>query len=632
MQQPMEPESSYRKDIDGLRAVAVLLVVFYHYGISPFTGGFVGVDVFFVISGYVITSKIRRETASGTFSLRGFYIGRARRLLPALIVMIAVSLLAGWFLLMPSDYQSLGQQAAYAAVGISNFYFLGNSGYFSRAADLLPLLHTWSLGVEEQFYLLWPLLLLLVTRKALSDKLSILALSALIIVSLALSIVIVANNQPTAFYMLHTRAWELAIGGLIAFMPRLRWSTAPNIIGMVLIIAGAVLLDARSPFPGALAIPVCIGSALLVWPKANPDVIADGLSSRPMVGLGKLSYSLYLWHWPILAFYRHWNFEQEPDRFTASVLILLSLVAAWLSWRFVEKPFRKPTDSPIRLPPLIPVGSATAILIGVLVMASSGFPSRLPAEALTIAAGAADVSPLRSSCHRTNFRENTAVAESCIMGDTNSIPHLLLWGDSHGVELSYWLGQHLATTQQSLRSVTYSGCPPGLYAAISSRPNCPAHNEAVLDYILSDDSTDQVLLVGRYSRTFQEDPGDFTRGMIDAVSALAAAGKEVSILTPIPEYPSSIPHVIPQMMLRKAASEMTLPIDAYQRENGEILSLLERLGKVPGVTLIRATEALCPNGICQSVEDGHSLYFDEHHLSNYGAQLLVQRTFGAQSL
>lgn len=201
----MEPTWTHRRDIDGLRAIAVLLVVLYHYGITPFSGGYVGVDVFFVISGYVITAKVRRELAAGTFTLLSFYAGRVRRILPALAFVILACLIAGWFLLMPADYRDLGDQAAFAAVGLSNFYFLDNSGYFARASDLLPLLHTWSLGIEEQFYLIWPALLLLLGLK-LSQKTAVVVLGCLIAVSLILSTIAVLDDQPTAFYMLHTRA------------------------------------------------------------------------------------------------------------------------------------------------------------------------------------------------------------------------------------------------------------------------------------------------------------------------------------------------------------------------------------------------------------------------------------------
>ena len=300
----------YRKDIDGLRCVAVTAVVLYHFGLSA-PGGFVGVDVFFVISGYLITAQIAGDIEAQRFSLLTFYARRCKRILPALLVVCTACLLAGWFVLWPGDYKALAASVRYAAFGLANFYFLWNTGYFDQASDLLPMLHLWSLGVEEQFYFAWPALLLLALP--LGRRWLIALLLALIAISLGASINAVAADQKAAFYLPHLRAWELAIGGLLVFLPHMRLpSYAREILGAaaaLLILGAIVMLTKASPFPGLSALPPVIGAALLIWHTMHggSSAVSRLLSLAPAVFVGKISYSLYLWHWPVLVLFRHIN-------------------------------------------------------------------------------------------------------------------------------------------------------------------------------------------------------------------------------------------------------------------------------------------------------------------------------------
>ena len=328
----------YRPEIDGLRAVAVLSVLAFHYG-APIRGGFSGVDVFFVISGFLITQILVADIAAGTFSVLGFYDRRMRRILPAVLVMLAASLVAGALLLFPGDYTALASSSASAAFGASNFFFLYNTGYFDQVAELMPLLHTWSLAVEEQFYLVWPLLLFaLVAGRARSSVAAIIA--AGVAVCYVGSILYFQFDPKGAFYLPLPRSWELGLGALLVFLPplsRLASETA-TAVGLALIGFGFLAI---SPiyFPGASAIYPCLGAALVIWPATENTNAGRRLGLLAPIGL--ISYSLYLWHWPIWVFYRSYINNGTPGVVGAIVLTIASIIIATLSYRYVEQPFRR---------------------------------------------------------------------------------------------------------------------------------------------------------------------------------------------------------------------------------------------------------------------------------------------------
>ncbi len=306
---------AYRRDIDGLRAVAVLSVVFYHLGLPFDFNGFVGVDIFFVISGYLITGLINQEVVAGKFSLLNFYLRRVKRILPALFVMVAVTTLFGILVMLPGDLKDLGKSAFAAVASLSNVYFWysEDTSYFARSSDLLPLLHTWSLGVEEQFYLFWPPLLWLAYR--LAGNVGTLTVTVAIFAgSLLLSQWLLDGSQSFSFFMLPTRAWELLTGSGVYFLiwrnrrnrlPGVFWE-AVAAIGLAAIVFSLFTATAGSPFPGFNALYPCLGSALLILSGAyHTTSVARVLSTSSFVAIGLVSYSLYLWHWPVLSFARY---------------------------------------------------------------------------------------------------------------------------------------------------------------------------------------------------------------------------------------------------------------------------------------------------------------------------------------
>ncbi|WP_166802425.1 acyltransferase family protein [Microvirga pakistanensis] len=339
----------YRREIDGLRAVAVLSVVLFHAGIETFAGGFVGVDVFFVISGYLITSLIIGEKAAGDFSFLRFYERRARRILPALFLVIAVTIPVAWLLLLPPAMKDFAQSVGYVSFFSSNILFWKQNGYFDTAAELKPLLHTWSLAVEEQYYLLFPLVLLAFLRKG--RRWAVVALAALCLASFTAAQIGSARNPVKAFYLLTTRGWEMLIGALLAlhaFNRSITWARsetvtryvneAAGLLGLGLIALAVLSFDEETPFPGIYALVPTIGAGLIILCASPETLVGRWLGWRLPVGIGLISYSFYLWHQPLFALAR----VSKPQIAPYELLLLAGFagVLAYLSWRYMERPFR----------------------------------------------------------------------------------------------------------------------------------------------------------------------------------------------------------------------------------------------------------------------------------------------------
>jgi len=370
----------YRREIDGLRAIAVLPVILFHAGFALFSGGFAGVDVFFVISGYLITSVIVTERQAGTFSLVRFYERRARRILPALFVVMFACLPIAWWLMLPADMKLFARSLTSTSLFASNMLFSKQSGYFDTAAALKPLLHTWSLGIEEQYYLLFPVFLLVAWKFGWRRITGMLVIIAAI--SLALSQWQTAHDPAKAFYSLSARVWELLIGALAAFalIEKERELTARPWLCQLLALAGLALIafavftfDAATPFPGLHALIPTLGTALIILFATPATLTGRLLSTRPLVGVGLISYSAYLWHHPLFAFTRIGGIE-TPSAALLIGLSIASLLLAFVSWKYVERPFRNPAF--IRRKPLFIgalIGSLFFILLGVTGSATKGF-------------------------------------------------------------------------------------------------------------------------------------------------------------------------------------------------------------------------------------------------------------------
>jgi peptidoglycan/LPS O-acetylase OafA/YrhL len=433
---------SYRPDIDGLRAIAVLLVVLNHVGFSAFSGGFIGVDVFFVISGYLITGIILGQMHKGSFSFTDFYIRRARRILPALYVVLLGVMVAGYYLFLPSDYSFLSQSTLSAITFASNIFFWKNSGgYFSSSAEEMPLLHIWSLSVEEQFYFIWPLALLFILKlKTKSARIGVVA--GLLVVSFGLAELGVQNAWSSSYFLLPSRAGELFVGALLAFWLAKRQpvndaSVIANVLsltGLVMVLAPAFVLDNASGFPGVNALIPCVGAGLIIISRAmGKNAVSLILESRPFVFIGLISYSLYLWHWPLISFLHYSRVEITIE--IAVGLVIASIVLGYLSWRFVEQTFRHNNK---------PVGrgfAAVTALAGLFVVSfpiavylKDGVPSRFPFAMLTQDQLTAELNRYWSGIETTSM-----VAK---FDSTKSQRKIVIVGNSHAYDFSYALTEN----------------------------------------------------------------------------------------------------------------------------------------------------------------------------------------------
>ncbi|NBC97078.1 MAG: acyltransferase family protein [Deinococcus-Thermus bacterium] len=460
----------YRRDIDGLRALAVVPVVLYHAPGEFLTGGFVGVDVFFVISGYLITRILLRELAVGRFSLLDFYERRARRILPALVAVLVFTTVVSFFVLLPAEFRNFGQSLGATMLFVSNFFFWSESNYFAGAAEFRPLLHTWSLAVEEQFYILHPLLL--AGLFYVSKVRAVLLFTGIIVLSFIASLWAVANYPSAAFYLLPFRAWELGVGALLAFHavpkigdPRLR--EIAGIVGLALVAYAVVAFDSTTPFPGAAALLPCLGAALLIHAGSSGGCAASRLLALPpLVAVGLISYSLYLWHWPVFVL-QSLYLMREPTAWEGAAAIAFAVAMSVLSWRYVEQPFRRRRIAAGRAPIFVTATTSivAGLVLGGILHLSGGMPSRLAPEARELA----HVGPFTGVAADDCFAPPAAAVragELCRVGAAGE-PSFLIWGDSHARAMGTAIDEaggrsSIAASVRSaaLRStVCRAGCP-----------------------------------------------------------------------------------------------------------------------------------------------------------------------------
>lgn len=615
--------AKYRPDIDGLRAVAVLPVLFYHLGISLAPGGFVGVDVFFVISGYLITSLISAEMHQGTYSITNFYVRRARRIFPALFVMCAVTALFVLLFGLPSDAKRFSSALAAATLFGSNIYFYLTADYFAAAAETQPLLHTWSLAVEEQFYIFFPLILLLVRRYF--GQRERLIMVALALLSLGASIWLVRADQAGAFYLLQSRAWELLLGGLLALgvFPAIQSRLLAGVLGLVglALIAGSVLLYREDmPFPGLAALAPCIGAALLIQTGKDASLLtAQALSLGPVRFIGLISYSLYLWHWPVAVISRYVAFWYgwDPDLKLHKLAVLaLSFAAAILSWYFVERPFRQ---RPYRLGSTAILSASAATMALLVVAAGVVYPLsqrfwQMPRSAERVLA-TLDYRPTNAkrSCFlgpkNNDFRYFN---QAGCLGMSDTKENWLLIGDSQAADL--WAGLSGVNPEINLMQGTASGCKPLL--DLKGERRCTDLMRFLFADFIPKHRFDVILLSARWGS-----------GNIADVRATANAlkpyAKRVVVVGPHVEYKLDLPWLVAASMLKGDPSV----VDSARLARQEQIDLLfaDRLRR-DGIGYVSLYAALCPERRCQVTDkDGLPLAFDYGHLTASGSTLVAQR-------
>lgn len=641
--------SGFRGDINGLRAWAVVFVVLYHFGIPGFGGGFVGVDIFFVISGFLMTGIAIRGLELGSFSVLQFYLARAKRIVPALATLCAVLLALGWLVLLPPDYKALATQSVYSLAFLSNIEFWRTAGYFDVASHEKWLLHTWSLSVEWQFYLLLPLVLPLVWRLRPGRMAQAVALLVLFAFSLIASVHAVGTDASGAFFLLHARAWEMIAGGLVFLAaPLLRMTDgtrrAVEAVGLAMLVVSLFLFDQTSRWPGWNALLPVAGAALVLAVQRE----SAWTGNRVAQWLGDRSYSIYLWHWPV--FVALMFSEQQRHAWALSAGLLLTLLLGHLSYHWVENSTRKAL-AVVRAPRAAVLLAALVLAIatpGVAVWAYKGVAGRFAPEVEMAAAEATNSNPRKRDCHS----DNGTSSPSCLYGGGTSW-NAIVAGDSHGDAVMTAVAQ--ASGGGGVVQWTYSGCPfvsglkkiPGELAKLGSKYRCSEFIEWAEARLNTLPAAIPLVIVKRYAVSafgpneehrpdrapsvyFSQVHGraspEFLREYGERITASACAlarRRTVYLMRPLPEIGVDVPKFLPRRVSVGRSGEITLPLAEYRARNDWVWQAQDAARAQCGVRILDPLPFLCRDGHCYGSKDGRPLYYDDDHISEFGNKLLV---------
>lgn len=626
----------YRKEIDGLRAIAVISVIWFHAGLAGLPGGYVGVDVFFVISGFLITGLIIDEMASGRFSWSQFYLRRIRRLLPAAYFVLLCCIPPALIWLAPEDLVDFGQSLIAVVTYTSNHLFFIESDYFATEAALKPLLHTWSLAIEEQYYLIFPVLMWCAFK--VGRWLALLLCVSIFIASLVYSVWATANAPDAGYYLLPSRAFELMIGSLCAFCTRTQW-TLPrhtDAAGLLCVLTAMLTFNDETAFPGLHALLPTIGTALLILGAGSHSITTRCLSARPMVLFGLMSYSLYLWHQPVITFLKHASVD-EPSIAARSVALIMCFGLAWFSWRFIEQPARNKSRVSHRL--IILAAAVFSLLIigaGLLLQWDSGHSYRQTKSGQSYA----------QLSHR--FRANRGLDDRCggrvdvDYCEFGRAPDSLVWGDSHAMHVATALQPGAEETGFYQR--TKSNCAPVLDLAaykerhgVKAVESCLIYNNAVLEWLKTKHSINTVILAATWKildspvvdtklQVIEPDDAKLALAMLDeTVSALHALGKKTVIVAPTPRARFNAGQCVHKSMLRGLdTTSCDLQLHPQPSSGKRTLAALATFERSP---VVKLTDMLCENNVCKAVIDGIVIYKDSSHLTVEGS-LWLGRTHG----
>jgi len=631
----------YRPDVDGLRAIAIVPVVLYHADVPWFGGGFVGVDVFYVISGYLITRIIVDELdATGSFSFVNFYERRARRIFPPLFVMMAVASIIAAFVLLPTALENFGKSVMAASLFSANFFFWKTSGYFGPAADRLPLLHTWSLAVEEQFYIIFPLFLVLVRRWSAKAVLPAIALGAA--ASFAANCYVAQRYPLSAFYLAPFRAWELALGSLItlgAFPAVTHGAARAGLASLGLgMIAFAILrYTSATPYPGIAAFLPCAGAALLIHTgQSGPSPIRTLLSARLMVGLGLISYSLYLWHWPLIVFAKYASLHALSIAATSS-LLAASVVLAVISWRYVEMPIRRRAVFPNRPRLFAAAAYSTVALVafGAVCTMDGGLPWRVPADVLALDRAGHDENFDVLDCHDMMAAAIRA-DRLCRIGDASAPGSWMVWGDSDAWALKPAIDKWMRENGEAGWISTRGGCAPLLGVERPVWEPCKEPNDATLDFI-GRHTVDRVLFAAAWSgypslalrdeKSTGISAEETRRVLNDAVDStfatLAARNVKIYLFDTIPGAKMNVPDTLGRAQYFHEKIDIRFSIEEFQSRNQFFDAAFRRNSRYIAGRFSPA-KTICATGTCEVLTAGGvPLYSDANHPSSGAADVFV---------
>lgn len=600
----------YRKEIDGLRFIAVVPVIFFHAGIEYFRGGFVGVDIFFVISGFLITTILISDIEEKRFSIIKFYERRARRILPALFFVMFTTTVASWFFLFPSDMKDFGQSLSAVTLFSSNFLFWRQSGYFDTAAEYRPLLHTWSLAVEEQFYIFFPLLLVFlspINKKKIITTLAIFSCISLFAAQWA------AFAKPTAaFFLLPTRAWELLLGAIVAVLRtaqekeksnRYRYELA-QVLGLVMILLSIVDYDNETPFPGLYALLPTVGTALIIYFGNEESKVSRMLGNRLFVAIGLISYSAYLWHQPVFALARHYGLsDSEHAKFIG--LALISFALAGVTWRYIEAPFRNRKTFNQRTILIFSIsGSAAFLCVGALLTLANGyvgqitqeqkdflkkFDNEIPQwdyftrnsipEALHFQCDFYDIAKYRAG--NSTKAPSANIDSECYTPNNPAAPSVFLWGDSHAQHLRP--GLDLAAAEHfNILQVASSGCAPKIGARENRDDYCEYSNWYALEKIK--ELKPELVVIA-------QNAGHRVAEIKSITEALVRLGvQHVVLVGPSPHWTPSLPSTAARLLPHVPARTWSHVDKAVLMQN---TNLSKQLSTVPRLTYVSLTDYFC---------------------------------------
>lgn len=631
-----DQHSKYRSDIDGLRAIAVLLVVGFHAFPEWVKGGFIGVDIFFVISGFLISTIIITNLRNGTFSISDFYVRRVRRIFPALLIVLFFCFVLGWFVLVPQEYAYLGEHIAAGAGFVSNWVLWRESGYFDLSAELKPLLHLWSLGIEEQFYIVWPILLWLAISTRLNMTFVLLTTAA---ASFILNMLQISSEPIATFYLPWTRFWELICGAMLAnwMLCQKQKNESPNssviknicsILGLSLIALGCVLITKDSVFPGWLAVIPVMGASLLIYSNTHAYLNSLVLSNRALVWIGLISFPLYLWHWPLLAFARILE-NETPGRYTRLAAVVLSILLAWLTYIAIETPIRFGRERPYKT-------VALCILMGLiggagyLVRANAGLKNRYP-DSYQLYVEKIDFKwPDYVRFDQCHIQSHNMSQHSEICRETKH-PLIAMWGDSHASSLYPGFKKLQDTLDIGVEQLTTAGCPPILELQdLRYKKNCNEINQSVLKTITEDQPEILILHAAWRHEQYPLTDQELSQKLKFTIQKIQSTlpNTRIVILGPTPRWKGD-PQSESFRYLRGLISKKdTVP----QRQKAEKLNDIEMVLKTVAadtrVEFVSVTDSLCNAEGCLARTDDLPEDFtsiDYGHLSKSGSEYLIKQ-------
>jgi peptidoglycan/LPS O-acetylase OafA/YrhL len=639
---------SYRPDIDGLRALAVLVVVIYHAFPGRLPGGFIGVDIFFVISGYLISGIIFSELSTNTFSIRRFYERRIRRIFPALLIVLAFCLTVGWVVLLADEYAQLGKHVLASAGFLLNLVLWSESGYFDNAVDTKPLLHLWSLGVEEQFYIFWPLILGFAWKQGVNIKWLIIVICCL---SFAFNLHQTSADLTAAFYSPLTRFWELLIGALIAYWcqsnsvsnNRLFSQTTNNglsIIGFLLILCALFFIDKQRAFPGAWALLPVLGAALIVLAGPSGWFNRTFLSNRVMVGVGLISYPLYLWHWPLLSFARILE-NQTPTGFVRLFIVALSFFLAWATYVFIEKPIRHSNQNRSFALNTLLITMFISGGIGSWVFLNQGIDNRLVVKASSQTAPFFNIDfPPETLCTEglNDQSINSPALKFCKRYASNAPQKtIVLWGDSSVVSLLPVFATIVKEKNYAIVIISHLSCPPILHARKSSF-SFEASKKYCADGVIQGEvvefisqlKPDLIVIAAAWSVYGNKEfltnmAGEIANPVstrkvlmenlpdtLDRLSAIA----NVIVFKSWPDLPKN-PLIRVVDLIGISKGEVAVPQKEFEQKTQLINQVLDSLTN-KHISLYSPSHKLCDGTLCRSIVDSVMFYEDTYHLTSQG--------------